>query len=212
MKRIRILLADDHTIFAEGLTRVLEPEFEVVGCVDNGLSLPDAVADKKPDIAIVDISMPGLNGIDAVRRLRKTGQNTKIVFLSMHADPTFALEAFRAGASAYVIKASDAGDLLKALRESLKGGVYISPKIAKDVITAQLNRSGKLEDVTLLTPRQREVLQLVSEGRSAKEIADSLSISLSTVEFHKAQIMKRLGVHSIAELVKYAVAHGLSSL
>ena len=212
MKRIRILLADDHTIFAEGLTRVLEPEFEVVGCVDNGLALSDAVADKKPDIAIVDISMPGLNGIDAVRRLRKAGQNTKIVFLSMHADPTFALEAFRAGASAYVIKASDAGDLLKALRESLKGGVYISPKIAKEVITAQLNRSGKLEDVTLLTPRQREVLQLVSEGRSAKEIADSLSISLSTVEFHKAQIMKRLGVHSIAELVKYAVAHGLSSL
>jgi DNA-binding NarL/FixJ family response regulator len=212
MKRIRILLADDHTIFAEGLTRVLEPEFEVVGCVDNGLALSDAVAEKNPDIAIVDISMPGLNGIDAVRRLRKAGQNTKIVFLSMHADPTFALEAFRAGASAYVIKTSDAGDLFKALRESLKGGVYISPKIAKDVITAQLNRAGKLEDVTLLTPRQREVLQLVSEGRSAKEIADSLRISLSTVEFHKAQIMKRLGVHSIAELVKYAVAHGLSSL
>ena len=212
MKRIRILLADDHTIFAEGLSRVLEPEFEVVGCVDSGLALPDAVAEKNPDVAIVDISMPGLNGIDAVRRLRKAGHNTKVVILSMHADPTFALEAFRAGASAYVIKASDASDLLKALRESLKGGVYISPKIAKDVITAQLNKAGKLEDVTLLTPRQREVLQLVSEGRSAKEVADSLNISLSTVEFHKSQIMKRLGVHSIAELVKYAVAHGLSSL
>ena len=212
MKRVRILLADDHTIFAEGLTRVLEPEFEVVGCVDNGLALSPAVEEKKPDIAIVDISMPGLNGIDAVRRLRKAGHKTKVVFLSMHADPTFALEAFRAGASAYVIKASDAGDLLKALRESLKGGVYISPKIAKEVLTAQLNRAGKLEDVTLLTPRQREVLQLVSEGRSAKEIADSLKISLSTAEFHKSQIMKRLGVHSIAELVKYAVLHGLSSL
>lgn len=212
MKRIRILLADDHMIFAQGLTRVLEPEFEVVSCVDNGLALSSAVEAEKPDIAIVDVSMPGLNGIDAVRRLRKAGHQTKVVFLSMHADPTFALEAFRAGASAYVIKASDAGDLMKALRESLRGGVYISPKIAKDVITAQFNKTGKLEDVTLLTPRQREVLQLISEGRSAKEVADTLKISLSTVEFHKAQIMKRLGVRSIAELVKYAVAHGLSSL
>jgi len=109
------LLADDHRIFAEGLTRVLEPEFEVVGCVDNGLALGAAVEEKRPDIAIVDISMPGLNGIDAVRRLRKAGLNTKVVFLSMHADPTFALEAFRAGASAYVVKSRAVLDLAEVV-------------------------------------------------------------------------------------------------
>ena len=212
MQRPRILLADDHRIFTEGVRKILEPEFEVVGYVENGLELPAAVERTKPDVIIADVSMPGMNGIDAVRRLRKKDQTAKVIFLSMHADPAFVTEAFRMGASGYVVKSSDGDDLLKAVRECLKGGSYISPQIAKSVLTVGLSRGGKKEGISILTPRQREVLQLLSEGHSAKEIAHILGISVSTVEFHKMELMKRLDRHSPAELVKYAIAHGLGSL
>ena len=212
MQRPRILLADDHRIFTEGLRRLLEPEFEVVGCVENGLELPAAAERTKPNVIILDVSMPGMNGIDAVRCLNKTSRNAKMIFLSMHADPTFVTEAFRGGASGYVVKSSDGDDLLKAVRECLKGGSYISPHIAKNVLMGERNGRGKKEGISTLTSRQREVLQLLSEGHSAKEIAHTLGISVSTVEFHKMELMKRLDLHSTAELVKYAIAHGLGSL
>ena len=212
MQRPRILLADDHRIFIEGLRGILEPEFEVVGCVENGLELLAAAERTKPNVIILDVSMPGMNGIDAVRRLRKKDQTAKVIFLSMHADPAFVTEAFRMGASAYVVKSSDGDDLLKAVRECLKGGSYVSPHIAKQVLTVGLDRRGKREGISTLTSRQREVLQLLSEGHSAKEIANTLGISVSTVEFHKMALMKQLDLHSTAELVKYAIAHGLGSL
>ena len=210
MQRPRILLADDHRIFAEGLRRLLEPEFEVVGYVENGLELEAADQRTKPHVIILDVSMPGMNGIDAVRHLKKS--RAKIIFLSMHADPAFVTEAFRGGASGYVVKSSDGDDLLKAVRECLKGGSYISPHIAKNVLMGERNGRGKKEGISTMTSRQREVLQLLSEGHSAKEIAHTLGISVSTVEFHKMELMKRLDLHSTAELVKYAIAHGLGSL
>ena len=212
MQRPRILLADDHRIFSEGLRRLLEPEFEVVGHVESGLELQEAAERTNPDVIILDVSMPGMNGIDAVRRLRKKDQTAKVIILSMHADPTFVTEAFRGRASGYVVKSSDGDDLLKAVRECLKGGSYISPHIAKEVLTVELNRRGKKEGISTLTSRQREVLQLLSEGHSAKEIAHTLGISVSTVEFHKMELMRRLDLHSTAELVKYAITHGLDSL
>ena len=211
MQRPRILLADDHRFFSEGLRRLLEPEFEVVGYVENGLELEAADQRTKPHVIILDVSMPGMNGIDAVRRLKKN-QTAKVIYLSMHADPAFVTEAFRGRASGYVVKSSDGDDLLKAVRECLKGGSYISPHIAKAVLTVGLSRGGKKEGISTLTSREREVLQLLSEGHSAKEIAHTLGISVSTVEFHKMELMKRLDLHSTAELVKYAIVHGLGSL
>ncbi|MBI4463534.1 MAG: response regulator transcription factor [Acidobacteria bacterium] len=210
MKRPRILLADDHQMFAEGMKRLLEPEFEVVGCLDNALELPAAAERTKPDVIIVDVSMPGMNGIDAVRHLKNN--RAKVIFLSMHAEPAFVTEAFRGGASGYVVKSSDGDDLIKAVRECFKGGTYISPHIAKNVMMAARNGGEKKAGISTLTSRQREVLQLLSEGHAAKEIAHLLGISVSTVEFHKMELMKRLDLHSTAELVRYAIGCGLSSL
>lgn len=210
MKRPRIVLADDHSIFLDGLCRLLEPEFEVVAKVNDGRKLIAAVSRLRPDVAIVDVSMPSLNGIDSLRKMNKSRPRTKFIMLTMHADAAFALEAFAAGASAYVVKAADCDELLKAMREALKGRVYITPRIAKDVLFAK-RRDGLLADQpSTLTPRQREVLQLVAEGYTAKEIAGVLGVSLSTVEFHKAALMRRLDINSTAGLVKFAMVHGLA--
>jgi DNA-binding NarL/FixJ family response regulator len=217
MARPRVLLADDHTLVLEGFRRLLESDFELVGSVEDGKALLAAAEELRPDIIVLDISMPMLNGIEAARHLKKTLPDTKLVILTMHADQTYAVEAFRAGASGYLLKRSAASELVFALKEVLKGRVYVTPLIAKDMMSSFLDQDGKLrgqpaKSAAELSPRQREVLQLVAEGRSNKEIATIMSTSLKTVEFHKSRIMEKLDLHTTADLTKYAVLHGIVAL
>lgn len=212
MIKPRILLADDHTLFVEALQKVLEPEFELVGHVGDGRALLEAAPRLEPDVILIDLSMPLLNGIDAAHQLRRLVPASRLVFLSMHGDPTYVTEAFRAGAVAYVLKRSSANELLQAIRAALRGQLYISPMLAKDVMDPILQGKRLIGHAqTRLTLRQREVLQLVAEGRSLKEIASILCVSVKTVEFHKTRIAKQLGLHTTADLTKYAVTHGLVS-
>jgi DNA-binding NarL/FixJ family response regulator len=213
LKRPRILLADDHTLVTEGLKRILDPEFELAGTVEDGLALLDAAQKLEPDVILLDISMPLLNGIEAARRLKKSLPRTKLVFLTMHADRTYVAEAFRAGASAYLLKRSAVSELVLAIHEVLKGGYYVAPLIAKDLVDLFVeSRSSRPPERPVardLTARQRQILQLVAEGHSNKQIAGILKISIKTVEFHKSEIMRKLGLHSTAELTRYALAHGI---
>lgn len=212
MKRPRLLLADDHKIVVEGLRGLLEPEFELVGTVGDGRALVAAAEKLRPDVIVADISMPSLNGIEAARQLRKAGSEAKIVFLTMHPDVTYATRAFEAGASGYVLKHSAPAELVTAIREALKGRTYVTSMIAKDVLETFMHKSRQREDaVRELTPRQREVLQLVAEGRSAKEIGSLLNISPRTVEFHKYRMMEDLGLRTHAELIQFAIKHGIAS-
>jgi DNA-binding NarL/FixJ family response regulator len=212
MTKSRILLADDHTLFVEALQKVLEPEFELVGSVADGRALLGAAPRLEPDVILLDLSMPLLNGIDAAQQLRRIVPDAKLVFLSMHGDPTYVTEAFRAGASGYVLKRASAAELIQAIRAALRGQTYVSPMLAKDVLDPLLHGKQPLGSAqTQLTIRQREVLQLVAEGRSLKEIASILCVSVKTVEFHKTRIGKQLGLHTTADLTKYAVSHGLVS-
>ncbi|MBI4443578.1 MAG: response regulator transcription factor [Acidobacteria bacterium] len=212
MKRPRVLLGDDHKIILEGLRRILEPHFEVVGAVGDGRALVAAAEQLHPDVIIADISMPLLNGIEAARQLQKSQVRAKIIFLTMHPDATYATEAFRAGASGYVLKSSAAAELVTAIQEALKGRVYVTPLVAKDVLERLMKAPQQPDQQTPpLTPRQREILQLVAEGRSAKEIADILRVSPRTVEFHKYRLMESLGLHTVAELTQYAIKHGIVS-
>ena len=213
MKKPRILLADDHTLFVEALQKVLEPEFELVGSVGDGRALLEAAPRLKPDAILLDLSMPLLNGIDAAHQLRRLVPDSKLVFLSMHGDPTYVTEAFRAGASGYVLKRANATELVLAVRSALRGQLYVSPLLAKGVLDPLLHRRAPISSAqAALTLRQREVLQLVAEGRSLKEIASILCVSVKTVEFHKTRIARQLGLHTTADLTKYAVTHGLVSV
>lgn len=217
MSRPRVILADDHTLVVEGIQKLLEPHFDLVGTVEDGRALLDAAKKLEPDVVIADISMPLLNGIDAARQLRKLVPDAKIVFLSMHADPTYVSEAFKAGGSGYLLKRSAASELVFAIEEVLKGRFYVTPAVAKDVLKdvfgeSEPSRKEPPTEGPSLTPRQREVLQLVAEGKSIKEIASILDISIKTVEFHKSRIMEELDLHTTADLTKYAVAHGIASL
>ena len=210
MKRARVLLGDDHTIILEGVRRILEPLFDVVGAVADGRALVEAAEALHPDIVVADISMPLLNGIEVARLLQKSHPEIKIIFLTMHPDPTYAAEAFRTGASGYVLKSSAAEELVTAIQEALRGRVYVTPLVAGDVMHQLMQDPHAQEKVSAeLTQRQREVLQLVAEGRSAKEIAEILKVSPRTVEFHKYRIMETLGLHTTAELTQYAVRHGI---
>lgn len=210
MGRPRILLGDDHAMFSEGLRAILEPHFDVVGTAENGLEVIAAVQQLKPDVVVMDISMPLLNGIGAAGRLQKMDAPPKIVFLSMHADATFATEAFRAGAAAYVLKSSSASEIVTAIQEAIRGRTYISPTIAGDVLSGLMAaRKHPEKQAPELTPRQKEVLQLIAEGKSPKEIAGILDVSPRTVEFHKYRIMEIAGARTIAELTRYAITHGL---
>jgi DNA-binding NarL/FixJ family response regulator len=207
-----VLLADDHAIVVEGLRRVLEPDFEVVGVVADGLALVKAAEKIRPDVIVVDVSMPHLNGIDAARQIRATNQRTKIVFLSMHPDVVYASEALQAGGSAYVLKSSAGVEILTAIRETLRGGTFVTPAIDKGTLDAQIRRDQRSPDVLrTLSPRRREVLQMVAEGRTTKEIAEILQISPRTVEFHRYRAMESLGLHTVAELVQYAIKHRMVS-
>lgn len=213
MKRPCVLLADDHKIVVEGLRSLLEPEFEIAGTVEDGRALVAAATDLRPDVIVADISMPLLNGIEAAQQLKKADPRVKIVFLTMHPDVMYASRAFEAGASGYVLKHSAPAELVTAIREALKGRIYITPIIAKDLLQSLSDRSRQREDaVRKLTARRREILQLVAEGRTAKEIASILSISPRTVEFHKYRMMQDLGLHTNADLVQFAIKHGIASL
>jgi len=213
MSKTKVLLADDHTIVAEGLRSLLENEFDLVGAVNDGRALLEAARNLNPEVIVADISMPLLNGLDAARQLRRDGVAAKIVFLTMHADVQLAAEAFRVGASGYLVKQSAAEELITAIHEVVKGRAYISPLITKDVINFLMDTAqGTERQAVKLTPRQREVLQLVAEGRTMKEIGSILNISTRTVESHKYEMMEALGVQTNAELVQYAIKIGLVSV
>jgi DNA-binding NarL/FixJ family response regulator len=210
MARLRVLLGDDHRMFSEGLQRILEPQFEIVGIVENGRDLLTSAASLRPDVIVVDISMPLLNGIEAARRMRKIPHAPKIVFLTMHEDATFAKAAFRAGASGYVLKRSAPAEVMAAIQEASRGRIYISPLVAGDLLNTLMEKHEHPERLrSELTSRQREVLQLFAEGKSPKEIATLLNVSARTVEFHKYRIMEATGARTLAELTRYAVTHGI---
>jgi len=211
MKRPRVLLADDHTLVLEGLRKILEPECDVVGSVEDGRSLLAAAEQLKPDIILLDVSMPLLNGVEAARMLRNAVPGAKVIFVTMHADATYVAGAFRAGASGYVLKRCASLELLNAIHQVLSGRSYITPLIRNDILHDLPGWPlGSGEASGELTVRQREVVQLVAEGRPVKEIAAILNISSKTVAFHKANVMRKLGIRSTAELTKYALEHGIS--
>jgi DNA-binding NarL/FixJ family response regulator len=213
MKRPRVIVCDDHAILVEGLRGLLEPEFDLVGTAENGRALLAVAQNLKPDVVILDISMPELNGIEAARQLKKSNPNVKIVFLTMHLDVAFVTEAFRVGASGYVAKRSAVAELAMAIREVLKGRTFLTPLVTKDVVNTFLKRAPQDEKASSpLTSRQIEVLQLLAEGRSTKEISGILDLSPKTVEFHKYRIMEELGLRTTAELTQYAIRHGIVSI
>ena len=212
MKRPSVLLADDHTLVLEGLRKLLEQDFELVGTAEDGRTLVKAAQRLEPDVIVLDISMPQLNGLDAARQIKRLMPSCKLVFLTMHADPNYANEAFQAGASGYLLKRSAAAELTQAIHAVLKDQFYVTPAIAKDVLSPIFKRSQQPSLQTEnITGRQREVLQLIAEGKSTKEIATILNVAVKTVEFHKSHIMRELDLHTTVELIKYAIAHGLVS-
>lgn len=211
MTRTRILLADDHTIIAAGLQKLLEPHYDVVGSVEDGRALLKAAAQLKPDVVLLDIAMPLLNGLDAARELKKTLPAVKLIFLTMNADPDIASEALRIGASAYLLKTSQPSELLQAIHDVIRGISYVTPQISRALNETFLRDPKSLHRSRELTGRQREVLQMLAEGRSLKEIAYVLQITHRTVRFHKAKIMTELGIGTNSELVKYAITHGVIS-
>ena len=210
MNRPRLLIADDHTLVVEGFRKLLEPAFELAGVAEDGRAMVAKALDLRPDVVLADIAMPILNGIEAARQLHRAAPDIKIVFVTMHSDPAYVAAALDAGAAGYLLKRSAASELTVALAEVLAGRTYITSLIPADKIEALLraSRSGRPFEQDL-TSRQREVLQLVAEGRTSKEIAAILHISVKTVEFHKAGIMERLGLRTTAELTRYALEHGI---
>jgi DNA-binding NarL/FixJ family response regulator len=193
-------------MFAEGLRSLLRDEFELLGTVANGKELVDAALESKPEVILVDISMPVLNGFDAVRELRKSGSEAKIIFLTMHNDATLLAEALRCGASGYILKQAAGEELVNAIREVAQGNHYISPLIASLPPESKTKQAKKA-----ITPRQREVMKLISQGLTMKEIAAELKISTRTAETHKYEIMETLGVETTAELIRYCMRLGLIS-
>jgi DNA-binding NarL/FixJ family response regulator len=207
-----VLLADDHRIVLEGLRVLLEGQFELVGFAANGRELLEQAAALRPDVVVADISMPLLNGIEAVRKLVEADKRVKVVFLTMHPDQTYASRALEAGASAYVLKHSASDELVAAIHEALAGRRFLSASIRTPALDELMNETRRhVKDTIELTPRQREVLQLLVDGRSAREIAAVLDISPRTVESHKYQMMDELGVKTSAQLVHYALRHKLAS-
>jgi DNA-binding NarL/FixJ family response regulator len=210
MNKPRVLIADDHQILAEGLRGLLEPEFETLGVVADGRELVAAAEKEQPDLIVTDITMPSLNGIDAAVCLRDLGVQAKVIFLTMHRDVAYARRAIECGAAGFVLKHSAASELVTALREALQGRTYVTPLIAGELL--QSYRDTMAGPVATLTARQRQVLQLIAEGRSAKEVAAALGISVRTAEVHKAHILESLQIGTTAELVQYAIRNGIISV
>lgn len=210
MARTKILLADDHTLFCNLLRQLLEPEYEVVGSVSDGRELLEAAETLRPDVVLVDISMPSLNGLDAGRRLKEKNPKVKLIYVTMNNDVEYAREALQAGASAFLLKNSQSSELLKAIRDALRGLSYVAPEIRQAMREIFIRDPKAVDRPHHLTDRQKEVLQMLAEGRSLKEISSSLHISYRTVRFHKVRIMDELGTSKNADLVKYAIKHGMT--
>jgi DNA-binding NarL/FixJ family response regulator len=210
----RVLIADDHGLVAEGLVRLLNPEFQTIGVSYNGRSLLSDAVELRPDLIVLDVSMPELNGIEAAKILSKALPPSKLIFVSQHIDPRYVRAAFSAGAVGYVAKNAASEELIMALRQALAGGTYISPmlqeKLAFEPIVELRKHTSKQENE--LTSRQRQVLQLIAEGKTTREIAASLGISAKTVEFHKKAIMDQTALRTTAELTRYALANGIVSM
>ncbi len=204
MPRPRVLLADDHVMVLDALAQMLAQECEVVGKVSDGRALVAAVGQLRPDVVVLDVTMPLLNGLDAARQIRHQVPDAKIVFVTMNEDVDIAAEAFRAGASAYLSKRSAGAELLTALQAVLNGRSYVTPLITEDLLGTLLHSGGQ-QATPPLTDRQREILQLLAEGRPMKEIAGLLDLTPSTIAFHKYRMMEQLGVKSTAALIQYAV-------
>jgi DNA-binding NarL/FixJ family response regulator len=213
MNRPRVLLADDHRMVAEGLKSLLSPEFELVGVVEDGLALIDAAKKLRPDVIVADITMPRLNGLEALTQLKKENPRVRVIFLTMHQDVAYARRALDSGASGFVVKHSAPAELVAAIRAALEGKTYLTPALAGEVLQ-QMQRDPKAakDPVASLTARQREILQLFAEGRSAKEISALLNISARTVEFHKYQMMETLGLNNSTELTHFAIKHGIVAI
>ena len=213
LQRPRVLLADDHRLVAEGVKSLLAADFELVGVVEDGRALVAAARTLQPDVIVADISMPRLNGLDALAHLRQDNPRVRVVFLTMHQDVVYARRALEAGALGYVLKHSAPAELIAAIRAALEGKTYLTPALAGEVVQSLKTDPGNARDpVAALTPRQREILRLLAEGRSAKEIGAALAISARTVEFHKYQMMEALGLKTSAELVHFALKHGIATI
>jgi len=211
--RPRVLLADDHRLVAEGVKSLLTPEFELLDVVEDGRALVAAAKKLRPDVIVADVTMPHLNGLDALALLKRDNPAVKVVFLTMHKDVTYARRALDLGASGFVLKHSAPAELIGAIRSALAGQTYLTPALAGDVLQA-IKRDPEQagNPAARLTPRQREILQLLAEGHSAKAIGAALDISPRTVEFHKYQMMETLGLHATAELVHFAIKHGIVAI
>jgi DNA-binding NarL/FixJ family response regulator len=209
--RARVLIADDHKLVAEACKGLLEPEFDVVGIVSDGRALLQAATELRPEVVILDISMPQLNGLDAGEQIKQRSRGTKLIFLTMMLGPDVAAEAFRRGASGYVLKHCNAEELVIAVRRVLRGESYLSPAITKDTVEYLLRSGAVYKEQKHISGRQSEVLQLLAEGKSMKEIAFILNLKPGTVAFHKYQIMDVLGIKTSAGLIEYAIKHHMIS-
>jgi DNA-binding NarL/FixJ family response regulator len=207
MKRPRILLADDHRLLREAFAQLLEPGCDVVAAVPDGRALLAAARELHPDIVVLDIAMPLLNGLDAARQLKGLMPEVKLIFLTVSEDPDLAAEAFRAGASGYLLKNSAASELFKAIEEVSRGRSYVTPLVTQGLVGSLIHAPGLARGVERLSTRQREVMQLLAEGRTMKEIARILAITPRTVAFHKYHMMEDLGIKTSAELVRFAIRH-----
>ena len=213
---VRVLLADDHTIVREGLRKLVDQDvgIEVIAEADTGRKAVELAIELAPDVVVMDITMPDLNGIDATVKIRSEVPNTKVLCLSMHTDKRFVMAVIRAGASGYLLKDCPFEELSRAIHAIARGEIYLSPQIAHYVVDESISRVDRevSKGQTLLTPREREIVQLIAEGKNTKTIALDLGISVKTVETHRRQIMRKLNIHSVAELTKYAIKEGLTSL
>jgi DNA-binding NarL/FixJ family response regulator len=205
MKRARVMLADDHKVFLEALQHLLDPHFDVVGTATDGIALSEGAKRIRPDVIVTDLGMPQLNGLHAARALRQALPNVKVIFLTMNDDPDFAVQAMGEGASGYLLKSSAAAELLQAINVALKGKFYVTPEIARGMHEAFIrNPEGKSERKEV-TQRQREVLQLLVQGKSMKQAAATLAVSPKTIAFHKYTIMRQLGIKTTAQLIQFAI-------
>lgn len=217
MMNVRLVLADDHAMMREGLKSLIakEADFSVVGEADNGKATLDLARKAGAHVVIMDVAMPDLNGIEATRKLLALNPNIKVVALSGHSNREFVREMLKAGASAYVLKSRAYEELVRAIREVMKGKKYLSPDVAQGVVDEYVEISSSMSGnpaFVVLTDREREALQLIAEGKSTKDVADSLSVSVKTVETHRRNIMEKLNLHSVAELTKYAIREGITSV
>jgi len=210
---IRVLLAEDHHLVRAGLRALLDPvpDIEVVGEAGDGREALALLKTRPADVAILDISMPGMNGLEAAVRMADDAPSTKVVILTMHSNEEYVLRALRAGVAGFLLKDAGTAELEGAIRAVVRGETYLSPGVSKKVVEGYLGRSGNVHPLDSLTPRQREVLQLIAEGYSTKQIAGLLGVGVKTIETHRTQLMDRLGIHEIAGLVRYAVRVGLVS-